>query len=95
MISKVTKYNHKNGFYDYAYLSDKKFDKKDIKKISEEVVDSIENIIAETKINLDLSAYGYKNADEDKLLSFCQKAKLAFDFNPVSFSQNDIIMLMK
>jgi len=93
-IGKVSRYNHKNGYYDYGeLLNDQQYDKNGLegKNISEEVVSKIENLLDALDIPSSLTGVGINKDDFDELIDFADSNyRGAFDLNPVSFSKEQI-----
>jgi len=96
-IGAITKYNHNNGYHDYAELSRDYSEKRDNKKrqdLSTSVVSEIVNVLNLAGIGR-LSKYGIDVSDLEGFLEFSKKAKAAFDFNPVSINTDDIKSMLK
>lgn len=94
-IGKISRFNHNAGYYEYEELydvlniKDKKVNSQ--KERSEIVVLQIENLLTELQIPSKLNQFGVSGKDFDKFYAFASvNIKGAFDFNPVSFSDDQL-----
>ena len=98
-IGKISKFNHENGYYDYADLIDesshsKNMRKKNRKQKSREVIKMIDNFLKIAKIPESLNSIGVDKKDLKGFYNFAKQAKVAFSFNPIKIQKKDLIDLI-
>ena len=90
-IGKISKFNHDNGYYDYADLLDQDNKKtKNKKQKSKEVVKIINTFLKNSSIPKSLSELGIKKSEFNGFYNFASKAKVAFNFNPIKIRKKDL-----
>ncbi len=94
-IGKISKFNHDNGYYEYAELlvqNKKKIKSK--KQKSKEVVNIINKFLMNSYIPKSLSELGIKKSEFKGFYNFASKAKAAFNFNPIKIRKKDLKILI-
>jgi alcohol dehydrogenase class IV len=96
-IGKVTRHNHENGYHDYGQLAgwDGAQPTDAPQERSERVVQTIEGLLALAGMPASLAELGVREEDRAGFLQFAEQAKAAFGFNPVPFSEEQIMLLCR
>ena len=94
-IGKISKFNHDNGYYDYADLIDeihpiKTKQNKDRKQKSREVIKIINDFLEISNIPKSLHRLGIDIQELKGFYNFALKAKAAFDFNPIKINKKNL-----
>ena len=96
-IGKVSRFNHERGFHDYADLygwcpsHDQELSRE---RKSESVIVAIESLLEKAEIPKSIAKCGVAEKEKKEFYKFSLKVKEAFDFNPVTFSTDDINNLL-
>lgn len=90
-IGKISKFNHDNGYYDYADLLGEVNKKiKNKKQKSKKVIKIINTFLKNSSIPKSLSELGVKKSEFKGFYNFASKAKVAFNFNPIKIRKKDL-----
>ena len=95
-IGEITLYNHSKGYHDYAEIYESEGGDANLsdKEKSQYIVESINELIKLAGIKK-LSGYNFCEDDISGVMEFYEKAKAAFDFNPVAITDNDLRLILK